>query len=306
MESPICTVLLISYNHAPYIAKCIDSILIQKTKYPFIIKIFDDASNDGTADIIKEYVKKYPDKIFAFIAKENQGAQTNAWNAWNSVKTKYCILTETDDFWCDENKLQMQISAMENHPNCSFCSTNNYYQVIKDDYLTFLDNTVQIKPTIYKNKTVITLDDVKKIPTGFYTHISTRLIRTAAIDLNSIRYLEAFLADFSQFLYLLTKGDMYWIDIPTTVYVKTGSGNWSSASASNRMNFIWRGFLELNLQTNGVIFEKICDQLIKITSYWLKLKQKRNNISSVSTNVKTVNKKINRFKQLRHLEILFD
>ena len=39
----ICTVLLISYNHEKYITRALDSILTQKTKYNYIIKIFDDA-----------------------------------------------------------------------------------------------------------------------------------------------------------------------------------------------------------------------------------------------------------------------
>ena len=39
---PICTVLLITYNHAEYIRKAIDSVLEQKTQYDFVIHIFDD------------------------------------------------------------------------------------------------------------------------------------------------------------------------------------------------------------------------------------------------------------------------
>ena len=89
---PICTILLISYNHAKYIAKAIESVLEQKTDYNYIIKIFDDASNDGTQEIIKEYAQKYPDKIFPFLNTQNMGAQGNIWRAYKSVDTKYCII----------------------------------------------------------------------------------------------------------------------------------------------------------------------------------------------------------------------
>ena len=68
----ICTVLLITYNHAPYIRKAIDSVLKQKTQYNFIIYIFDDASTDGTTDIVKEYANKYPNKIIPFVAQDNK------------------------------------------------------------------------------------------------------------------------------------------------------------------------------------------------------------------------------------------
>ncbi|HBO59266.1 MAG TPA: glycosyl transferase family 2, partial [Alphaproteobacteria bacterium] len=123
-ENPICTVLLITYNHAPYVAQCIDSVLSQKTKYPFIIKIFDDASTDGSSDIIRAYAVKYPDKIEVHVAQSNQRAQANIWNAYACVDTKYCCLTETDDYWCDDERLELQISALEEHPECSFCGGN--------------------------------------------------------------------------------------------------------------------------------------------------------------------------------------
>ena len=60
----ICTVLLITYNHVKYIEKAIESVLMQKTKYNYIIHIFDDASTDGTSDIVRKYAKKYPEYDF--------------------------------------------------------------------------------------------------------------------------------------------------------------------------------------------------------------------------------------------------
>lgn len=69
----ICTVLLISYNHEKYITRALDSILSQKTKYNYIIKIFDDASKDNTKDIIRAYKEKYPDKIEGIYCREESG-----------------------------------------------------------------------------------------------------------------------------------------------------------------------------------------------------------------------------------------
>ena len=69
----ICTVLMIAYNHRPYIRLAIESVISQRTKYKFKVHIFDDASNDGTSDIVREYAKHYPDLIIPFIASENRG-----------------------------------------------------------------------------------------------------------------------------------------------------------------------------------------------------------------------------------------
>ena len=69
------TVNVITYNHEKYIKDCLDSILMQKTDFNFIIRIFDDASTDKTQEICKLYKEKYPDKIELYFAEKNLGMQ---------------------------------------------------------------------------------------------------------------------------------------------------------------------------------------------------------------------------------------
>ena len=54
----LVTVILPTHNHAPFIAQAIESVLMQKTEYPFDSLLHDDASTDGTADICREYAAK--------------------------------------------------------------------------------------------------------------------------------------------------------------------------------------------------------------------------------------------------------
>ena len=54
----------VTYNHAGYIRKALDSFLMQETDFQFEILVHDDASTDGTSDIIREYAKRFPDRIF--------------------------------------------------------------------------------------------------------------------------------------------------------------------------------------------------------------------------------------------------
>lgn len=272
-SSPICTVLLITYNHAPYVAKCIESVLSQKTTYNYIIKIFDDASTDGSSDIIRAYAKKYPDKIEAHIATKNQGGENNIWNAYNSVDTKYAILTETDDYWCDENKLQMQIDALEANPDCSFCSTNNLVTVIHDQYLDFKNNRPEIQEGTF-TKAIITKNDLENNEKACVTHVSSRLIRMSAIKLNKIKHKKAFLYDAAQFFYLLTLGNMYWINKICSVYVKTGHGIWSASSVEQKLSIYWKSMIEMNEETQGVWIMKIAQQFEIVSHFWLGLVKK--------------------------------
>jgi glycosyltransferase involved in cell wall biosynthesis len=57
--SVFCT----AYNHEKYIRKCLDGFVMQKTNFKYEVLINDDASTDNTAQIIREYEKKYPEII---------------------------------------------------------------------------------------------------------------------------------------------------------------------------------------------------------------------------------------------------
>ena len=62
MVSILCT----AYNHEAYIAQTLDSFLMQETDFAYEILVNDDASTDGTADIIREYAARYPERVKAF------------------------------------------------------------------------------------------------------------------------------------------------------------------------------------------------------------------------------------------------
>ena len=71
-ESPLVAIQCLAYNHGPYIRECLEGFVMQKTTFPFIAIVHDDASTDNTAEIIREYEKKYPDIIKPIYETENQ------------------------------------------------------------------------------------------------------------------------------------------------------------------------------------------------------------------------------------------
>ncbi len=250
----ICTVILASYNHAPYIVKCIEGILSQKTKYPFIIKIFDDASTDGSQDIIKEYAQKHPDLIEAHISETNLGAQANIWRAHKSVDTKYYIYTETDDYWCDDTKLETQINILEKHPECSFCAHNTRQINVADkirSYITY--NSVAVKNgKMNQENCIVKLQQLDFEPFNYIPHPSSRLIRTSSIEIDKIKHKEAFLFDNCQFYFLLAKGDMYYIPKVMSTYVATGTGTSSgSTNPYRRLRIHIEALFELEDEFKG-------------------------------------------------------
>lgn len=124
------SVLCAAYNHEKYIRQCLDGFVMQKTSFPFEVIVHDDASTDGTADIIREYEAKYPDLIKPIYQTENQysqGISISKNYLLPNAHGKYVALCEGDDYWTDPVKLQKQVVYMEKHPQCTLCFTNGRY-----------------------------------------------------------------------------------------------------------------------------------------------------------------------------------
>ena len=118
------SITCITYNQHKYISQAIESFLMQKTNFKYEILIHDDASTDGTTEILKEYEKKYPDIIKVVYQTENQyskGIKIMQTFLYPLCQGKYIAFCEGDDYWTDPNKLQKQYDHMEAHPDCSMC-----------------------------------------------------------------------------------------------------------------------------------------------------------------------------------------
>lgn len=112
----LCSVCVISYNQERFIQQTLDSILSQKTDFCFELLISDDASTDSTQKIIKEYKLQYPNIIRNISRSKNVGSQINFYSTMEEAKGKYIALCEGDDYWIDSNKLQKQVTFLEENP----------------------------------------------------------------------------------------------------------------------------------------------------------------------------------------------
>lgn len=117
-NQPLLSIWCLSYNHRDFISEAIESFLAQKTKFKFEIIIHDDASNDGTQEIIKDYQNKYPNIIKVIYQQKNQYSQgINPINAiYAMTKSEFIAFCEGDDYWNDDDKLQTQVDFLINHP----------------------------------------------------------------------------------------------------------------------------------------------------------------------------------------------
>lgn len=116
-----------TYNQENYIRDALEGFIMQKTDFPFVAIVHDDASTDDTADIVREYAEKYPDIILPVFEKENKYSKNDGSlgkimkTAIKATKALYVALCEGDDYWIDPSKLKTQVDFLDTHLDYSMC-----------------------------------------------------------------------------------------------------------------------------------------------------------------------------------------
>ncbi len=130
---PSVSVVVITYNHEPYIRQCLDSLLMQRTDFPYEICLGEDASTDGTREICIAYAERHPDKIRLLLQSRSDPARQrflapgnfNYWKTLSACCGKYLADCDGDDAWTDPLKLQKQHDLLEADP--SICLVHSDY-----------------------------------------------------------------------------------------------------------------------------------------------------------------------------------
>jgi glycosyltransferase involved in cell wall biosynthesis len=221
-EVPLVSIFSWTYNHRDYIKSSIDSILDQKTNFKIEIIIHDDASNDGTTEIIKEYEYKYPKIFNNILQKENQWSQGKSVmnQLFQKSQGRYIALMHGDDYWIDPLKLQRQVDFMEsNHEynlvftNFSILNQNSEKFSIKTHLDRFnSDKTFKCKDITYNNL----------IPT------LTVLLRNNNLSYPK-KYETIYPGDWPLWVYLSLNGKIRYLNFKSSVYRLHDNGVCSSS-----------------------------------------------------------------------------
>lgn len=154
----LVSVICITYNHAPYLRRALDGVLMQKVNFSLQVIIAEDCSTDNSREIIDEYCNKYPGFFEVIYRQKNVGPKQNLDEAKQLAQGKYIIYLETDDCWTDPEKLQKQVDWLESHPDtiavthrCRMIDHNDEvlnleYPAIKKGYYQWRDYIRDIMP----------------------------------------------------------------------------------------------------------------------------------------------------------------
>lgn len=209
MNRALLTAIIFTYNHEDSIGRCIESLVNQNTDYPYEIHIWDDCSLDNTSNICRQYAEKYPDKIKLVIQKENTFLkpylQMQSHAAFNNISTKYFCYIDGDDYWCDENKIQIALDLLENNP----------------EYIGFAHDTLQVNE--FDGSSLSYIHDLLKCnitnpvvlsPDAPFFLASSRIFKK--YDFNRKDVLPI---DYISYYYHLSQGPIYYYDKIMAKYI---------------------------------------------------------------------------------------
>ena len=121
---PLVSVCMTTYNHEKFISQAIESVLCQRTTFGVEVVIGEDCSTDNTLAICRQYEAQYPDRVRVIASKNNIGMHANYRRTIEACRGKYIAMCDGDDWFTDENKLQIQVGQLENS-GAAMCYTRS-------------------------------------------------------------------------------------------------------------------------------------------------------------------------------------
>ena len=221
-ENIVVSVICNAYKQEKYIGQCLDSIVCQKTDFPFEILVHDDASPDRTADIIREYEAKYPELIKPIYQTENKYWTHDGVGIYQYPRAKgeFIAFCEGDDYWTDENKLQKQVDALRAHPECDMCA----HAAVAVDAEN--GNVVEVFEP-YDHDTILTTDEVIMGEGGFLA--TNSLVYRSYLKDNMPPFRQYMSLDYTIQIHGSLRGGILYLKDNMSAYRKGVPGSWTSS-----------------------------------------------------------------------------
>lgn len=248
-----------TFNQASYILDTLNGFTIQKTNFPFICCIVDDASIDGEQHIIEKYLKDnfnlqdntisynketdYAQITFAqhnintncFFAvlflKENHYSKKKKKNPYLQTWRNLCsyeAICEGDDYWIDSLKLQKQIDFLEQNPDYGLIySKSKVYNQLKSE---FEKNTIGKEANSFDE--LIKLNCIPTLTTCYRKELIEKYRKE--IKVNSSWKM----GDYPLWLYISLHSKIKFLDETTTVYRKQEQTASNFKSMKERLAFL--------------------------------------------------------------------
>ena len=222
------SVLLITYNHAKYLVRSVESILAQQIDEPFEIVLADDGSTDDTVAIVGRFAEQNPHITFIFLDySTNRGITRNYQRAFAACRGHYVAIMEGDDYWVSPYKLARQRDFLDAHWECNLCSVN--YFVYEEDRCQFTPRTALGIGHFFLGARELIADNlVGNFSTCMYRRSALEQLPPKVFDIDSY--------DWAINICIARMGLIGFLQEPMSVYRIHRDGAWNMLSHIEKLN----------------------------------------------------------------------
>lgn len=237
-----------TFNHAEYIKETMDGFCIQRTSFPFICIIIDDASTDGEPEIIKRYLTSNFDindrkiayseetddyELFFAQHKDNRNcffaiillkynhysinkSKIDYYEKWKDIE--YMAICEGDDYWISPDKLQKQVSFLDNNRN--YTMTCNRTLLFSEKY----NKIVGVNYCYKKSKKLSVRDVICR--RGLFISTCSIVVRKSVSDNKPDYWSSLPFGDYPLQIASVMKGNGWYFNEPMSVYRIDNPNSW--------------------------------------------------------------------------------
>lgn len=275
IDLPQVTIVVLTYKHEHFIAECLQSVLRQKGRFRMRVIIIDDASPDGTAQIVKSCISdKRDDRIdIEFHAnQQNAGVVANLATAMRLAEgCEYLTFCEGDDFWSSENRIQEHIDFLRSRPesvmsfnSIELCAADGSSRKVFADHANLVDDGI---------------DGFHLTENNLIGNFSACFYRGALVNVIPQEMFQLYTVDWLFNLYCAQFGTIAHLKKPLSVYRQHGGGEWSARRDVDKITTLLdhisdynafldfsydAGFQEYSKKLYSLLDEKYSDSLNKL------------------------------------------
>jgi glycosyltransferase involved in cell wall biosynthesis len=229
---PVVTCICNTYNHVGFIGDALRGMLGQVTGFPFEIIVHDDASTDGTADVVRDFAARYPRIVRPVFQSVNQYAVTKPITfTLPLARGEFLAWCEGDDYWLDPHKLERQVGRLR---------ADRDAVLSHHDVLVIEDGLVIAGPDP-RSPSDLSSSELRR---GRFVPVCSWLFRRAALNLDFLPYCRTPVNGDKFILSALGLhgGSAFASDVGPAVYRHHSGGVWSSRSLRQRRIIMARNY----------------------------------------------------------------
>lgn len=236
---PLVSVFVPAYNHARFIAECLEAILGQRTDFAVEIIINDDASTDDTPAILKDYQWRYPGIVRCCFQATNllRGHRRFEGRLHGMARGAYLAQCDGDDYWRDPDKLQKQVDFLEGHPEYVM----SFHDAIEIDVHGALLRPHNLPESARRD---YTSDELRCLKWGWML-TQSMVYRKAFNEFPPEYFLAPNEDNFLPILLGRFGGAKYQGEVEPLAYRQHPGGIWSQQSAARRAQMHFQSYLQI-------------------------------------------------------------